>query len=310
LYNIKHLFGIAREGLTDMGPAVRLAFNASPDDDRLDQVYGASPRARIIGLSLLGILVGELFTQFGPDLPVNPYIHWPAVLLGLIFALSIRRYLFAGDRVRDGVQEQDFPWLAASLAAPLALLMLESLVNQIVGETSAIPGETPGHGLFVGEVLVMLTNSLGVAAAMTIAVAALCFSKNWVRGLLDLAKRLIVFRIMVFVTTLILLEIGIVGPIISAILHNLFNFRIPEWISEFADQVSYAGVMSVIYLAVIGATWTVCRRSFGALLASGEVDILKTIEELAEDPKAKLKKAEKRKAKEQKKALKTAGKDN
>lgn len=310
MYNIRHLFGIAREGLTDMGPAVRLAFNASPDDDRLDQVYGSSPRARIIGLSLLGILVGELFARLGPDLPVNPYIHWPAVLLGLIFALSIRRYLFAGDRARDGVQEQDFPWLAASLAAPLALLMLDSLLSQIVGATSAMPGETPGHGLFPGRALVMLTHSLGVAAAMTIAVAALCFSKNWVRGLLDLAKRLIVFRIMVFVTTLILLDIGIIGPIISGILHNLFNFRIPEWLGEFADQVSYAGVMSTIYLAVIGATWTVCRRSFGELLASGEVDILKTIEGLAEDPKARLKKAEKRKAKEQKKALKAAEKDN
>ncbi|MCJ7556238.1 MAG: hypothetical protein MUP90_04900 [Gammaproteobacteria bacterium] len=310
MYNIKHLFGIARAGLTDMGPAVRQAFNADPDDDHLDQVYGASPRAGIIGLSVLGILVGELLTRFGPDLPVNPYIHWPAVLLGLVFALVIRRYLFAGERARDGVQEQDFPWLAASLAAPLALLMLEFLVSQIVGETSAIPGDTPSHGLFFGEILVMFTHTLGVAAAMTIAVAALCFSKNWGRGLLDLAKRLIVFRVMVYVTTLILLKIGIVGPVISGILHKLFNFSIPQWISEFADQVSYAGVMSVIYLAVIGATWTVCRRSFGELLASGEVDILKTIEELAEDPKAKRKKAEKRKGKERKKALKAAGKDS
>jgi hypothetical protein len=310
LYNIKHLFGIARDGLADMGPAVRQAFNADPDDDRLDQVYGASPRARIIGLSLLGILLGELLTRFGPDLPVNRYIHWPAVALALIFALVLRRYLFAGEGARDGVQEQDFPWLAASLAAPLALLMLEFLVSQIVGKVSAIPGDTPGDGLLLGRFLVMLTHALGVAAAMTIAVAALCFSKNWARGLLDLAKRLLVFRIMVFVTTLILLKIGIVGPIISGVLHGLFKFRIPEWVGEFADQVSYAGIMSVIYLAVIGATWTVCRRSFGELLASGEVDILQTIEGMAEDPKKKQKKAEKKKRKAEKKALKAMPKSD
>ena len=176
-----------------------------------------------------------------------------------------------GTGARDGVQEQDFPWLAASLAAPLALLTLEFLLGQVVGEILSPPTETPRSGLLLGELLVMLTHALGVAAAMTIAVAALCFSKNWGRGLWDLAKRLLVFRIMVYVTTLILLEIGIVGPIISGVLHRILDFHIPEWIGEFADQVSYAGVMSVIYLAVIGATWTVCRRSFGELLASGEV---------------------------------------
>lgn len=310
MYNIKHLLGIAREGLTDMGPAVRQAFNADPDDDRLDQVYGASPRASIIGLSLLGILLGELLTHFGPDLPMSRFIHWPAVLLGLIFALALRRYLFAGEQARDGVQEQDFPWLAASLAAPLALVVLEFLVGQVLGEMSAEPGDPPGSGLFLGRFLVMLTHALGVAAAMTIAVAALCFSKNWARGLLDLAKRLLVFRIMVFVTTLILLKIGIAGPIISGILRGLFHYSIPEWVGEFADQVSYAGIMSVIYLAVIGATWTVCRRSFGELLATGEVDILQTIEDMAEDPKQKQKKAEKEKRKAEKRALKAKQKND
>jgi hypothetical protein len=308
VYNIRHLFGIARDGLADMGPAVGQAFNADPDDDRLDQVYGRSPRARIIGLSLLGVAVGELLTRFGPDLPVNAYIHWPAVVLALIFALVLRRYLFAVDGARDGVREQDFPWLAASLAAPLALLTLEFLVTQVVGEILAPPTDTPREGLVLGELLVMLTHALGVAAAMTIAVAALCFSKNWGRGLWDLARRLLVFRIMVYITTLILLEICIVGPIISGVLSKLFDFRIPEWIGEFADQVSYAALMSVIYLAVIGATWTVCRRSFGEVLANGEVHILATIENMAVDPQKKQKKIEKQKRKAEKKALKAAGK--
>jgi hypothetical protein len=303
VYNIRHLLGIAREGLADMGPAVRQAFNSNPDDDRLDQVYGPSPRTRILALSVAGVILGELIAWLAPETPANQYIHWPAVTVGLMFALVLRRYLFAGERARDGVREEDFPWLAASLLAPVALLTGEFLISQVVAEIESLAAGEAGARLLMGDVLVMATRALGVAAATTIAVAALCYSKNWLRGLKNLAVRLLVFRIMVFVTTLIILKIGIVGPIVAGILHGLFDFSIPAWISELVDQLSYAGLMSVIYLAVIGATWTVCRRSFGELLANGEVDILKTMEELAEDPKRRAKKVEKLKRKEEKKAL-------
>lgn len=297
MYNIRHLARIAMEGVGDMGPAVRQAFNADPDDDRLDQVYGTPTRTRIMAIAVFSIVAGELIAGLFPGFPLSRFIHWPAAVLGLVFALLIRRYLFDGERVRDGVKEEDFPWLAASLAMPLGLLLLEFLISQVVARLG-------GKGLGFGDVLVMFVNELGVAAAMTVAVAALCFSSNWTRGLWNLAVRLLVFRIMVYVTTLILLEIGIVGPILSGILNSVFGIRIPEWIHQLADQLSYVGVMSVIYLAVIGATWTVCRRSFGELLEVGEVDILKTIEELSRDPKAREKKRKKREEKARKKAQK------
>ena len=302
MYNIRHLAGIAIDGLGDMGPAVRQAFNADPDDDRLDEVYGSSPRRRIILLSVLGLAAGEALLLFLPNLPLEKYIHYPAAILGLIFALYIRRYLFQAEQVREGVKETDFPWLAASLAFPMGLLLLESLVSQLVQRLG-------GDGLDLGGILVLIVDELGVAAAMTIAVAALCFSSNWTRALTDLAVRLLVFRIMVWVTTLVMLDIGIVGPIVSGILNGLIGFRIPEWITDLADQVSYVGVMSVIYLAVIGATWTVCRRRFGELLQTGNVDILKALEAMSDDPKTREKKAKKREEKARKKALKAeAGK--
>jgi hypothetical protein len=306
LYNIRHLLGIGYHGLSDLVPAVRQAFNADPSDDRLNEVFGSSPRANIVGLSILGIGAGELLNWFGRDLPVAPYIHWPAVVVGLVFALLLRRYLFHAGDARDGVHEQDFPWLAAALAAPLGLLVIESLLSQVV--LSAI-GATPANDeptLFLGEVAVFATHAVGVAAAMTVAVATLCFSRDWMRGLIDLAVRLLVFRIMVFVTTLIMLDIGFIGPIVAGILRGIFDFRLPEWLTELTDQLSYAAVMVVIYLAVIGATWTVCRQSFGELLRSGHVEILKTIEELAADPKRKLKKLEKDRKKAEKKARKAA----
>lgn len=306
MYNIRHLFGIGYQGLSDLVPAVRQAFNSNPDDDRLNEVFGSSPRANIIGFSVLGIATGELLNWYGRDLPVAPYIHWPAVIVGLIFALLLRRYLFHAGSARDGVQELDFPWLAASLVAPLGLLVVESLLSQIIAAaTSAAPASDVSK-MFIGEVAVFATHALGVAAAMTIAVATLCFSRDWIRGLMDLAVRLLVFRIMVFVTTLIMLDIGFIGPIVSSILRGIFDFRLPEWLTELADQLSYAGVMVVIYLAVIGATWTVCRESFGELLRSGHVEILKTIEELAADPKRKLKKLQKEQKRAEKKARKAA----
>ncbi len=302
MYNIRHLAGIAMEGFADMGPAVRQAFNANPDDDRLDEVYGSPPRTRIMALAVFAIAAGELITGLLPGLALTQFIHWPAAVLGLVFAVVIRRYLFIGKNVREGVKEEDFPWLAASLAMPLGLLLLEFLISQVVARLG-------GSGLAFGDVLVMFVNQLGVAAAMTIAVAALCFSSNWTKGLWNLAVRLLVFRIMVYVTTLILLQIGIVGPILTRVLNSVFGIRIPEWITDLADQLSYVGVMSVIYLAVIGATWTVCRRSFGELLEAGEVDILKTMEELSKDPRSREKKQKKREEKARKKALKAqAGK--
>lgn len=45
-----------------------------------------------------------------------------------------------------------------------------------------------------------------------------------------------------------------------------------------------AALMTTIYLAIIGGTWTVCRRSFGRLLRDGEVDVLETLRTMAETP--------------------------
>jgi hypothetical protein len=302
VYSIRHLFHIGHRGLTDLVPAVRQAFNADPTDDRLNEVYGSSPRANIVGLSLLGIGAGELLSRYVPNLPGVQYIHWPSVFIGLIFALLLRRYLFFSGRAREGVHEEDFPWLAASLAVPLGLLIVESVLSQIMTPEVSADASPDAPLSLIGGTLLTATHALGVAAAMTIAVATLCFSRDWIHGLVKLALRLLVFRIMVFVTTLIVLEIGIVGPIIAGILRGIFDFRLPAWVTELTDQLSYAGLMSVIYLAVIGATWTVCRRSFGELLSTGHVDILKTIEALAADPKRKQKRLEKKQKKADRKA--------
>lgn len=272
-----------------MAPAVRQAFNDDPADDRLELVYGSRPRLNIIGIAIAGIVAGSLIAGFGPNFAIKQEINWPAVLVGVAFATLIRRYLFRSAQARA----EDFPWLAASLAPAVVLLMAVSMVSRFAGGPDG-PDTVSTIGL--GNVLVAITDALGVAAAFTIAVTALCYSRNWLQALWDLAVRLLVFRIMVWVTALVMLEIGVVGPIVSGLLRGVFGIRLPDWLPELFDQLSYAALLSVVYLAVIGATWTVGRKSFDELLATGQVDILATIAAMAEDPE-KLRKKKEKKAK-------------
>ena len=116
MYNLKHLTKIARQGLSDLLPAVRQAFNADPTDDRLDQVYGPRPRRAILGLSIGGIVTGELFQWLTPDFQLKDQVNWSAVVVGVLFATVIRRYLFGTRKA----EVNDFPWLAASMVPAFA----------------------------------------------------------------------------------------------------------------------------------------------------------------------------------------------
>lgn len=295
MYNLKHLSNIARQGLSDLLPAVRQAFNDDPTDDRLDQVYGPWPRRTILIMSISGIGLGWLFAWFSPDFPLKEHINWPAVVVGLLFAAVLRHYLFKTQKA----DVNDFPWLAASLVPATVLLMAVVAVSDIAFGGSEAAGDATPANVLIGTVLLVISDALGVAAALAIAVAALCFSRNWLQALWDLAIRLFVFKLMVWITVLILLEVGVVGPIISALLDAILGWQVPRWLPELADQLSYAGLLSVAYLAVIGATWTVCRKSFGELLDTGHVNVLSTIVDMAKDPKRKKRREERRKKQKQ-----------
>ncbi len=301
MYNIRRLANVARRGLADMLPAARQAFNDDPTDDRLPLVYGhrglpwpgtvvpappdaragLSLRTRLILVALLATMLGTFFAAFASNLPGVAAVNWPAVLLGAFHALVFRRYLFSTAQARA----EDYPWLAASLAPSLAVVALASFIGWLITGQH----DDGAVGLFA-HALVSMTHALGVAAALIIAVAALCYSRDWLRAIVQLCVRLLVFRIMVWVTTLVVLEIGIVGPIVAALLRGVFGISLPPWVSDLADAISYAVIMSVIYLAVIGGTWTVCRQSFPALLDTGDVDVLAGVARLAQAPKRDKKK--------------------
>jgi len=274
MYNLKHLNNLAMQGLKDMWPALKQAFNQDRSDDRLNEVYGPKPTLMVISLTIVCIAVGEWFARFSPSFPYKSYVHWPAVAVGLVFSWVIRRYLFSSKRALP----DDFPWLAASLIPAFIITVISSPLIDLFFLTSQPNAET-----IVGTVLLMIISSLGIVAALGIAVAALCFSRDWPNALITLAVQLLVFRIMVWVTALVTLEIGIVGPILSRIIQSLTGLHIPEWLSQLSDQITYAALMGVIYLAVIGSTWTVCRNSFSELLNTGHVNILKAIESSAKN---------------------------
>lgn len=297
MYNLKRLKAVAREGLSDLGPAVRQAFNADPDDDRMELVYGRNPGRTVLALSLGCVFAGEYLSRAGGGvLPLSGYVHWPAVLVGLVFATLIRRYLFrSGHAGRD-----DYAWLAASVVPAFALVIVVSLIaNLLFG--SDRPDEMIS-AVDLGRLLLLLTDSLGIAAALSISVATLCFSRDWPRAMLDLGLRLFVFKLMVGITALVLLEIDIVSTVAGALLEGLIAWRIPEWLADLADQISYAAILSTAYLAVIGGTWMVCKKSFAELLETGQVNVLAAVEALAKDPDAEEKRKQKKERKQARRA--------
>lgn len=277
MYNLARMRRLAREGLEDLLPAVRQAFNDDPRDDRLHLVYGSHPQRHLVLLSVFGLLAGEILSRAASDFTVAGMVHFGAVVLGIAHAALIRRYLFRSGQARP----DDFPWLAASLAPAVSLLMLSTLIRDLAGALTSGPSVTP-IALSNG-ILRSVTDAMGVATGFVIAVATLCYRRDWVRALLDLAVRLLVFRITLFVMVLLFVEIGIVGPIVAAIVTSVTGWHPPKWIADAMDLITYAVLLVSVLLAVVGGTWTTCRASFATLLTSGRVDILARVAELAQE---------------------------
>ncbi|MEM7279042.1 MAG: hypothetical protein AAF385_13025 [Pseudomonadota bacterium] len=299
MYSFAHLLVLARRGFEDMLPALRRAFNDNPNDDQLNLVFGGYPRRKIVVLSVVGIVLGE-FLMHGLSEPfLTEHINWSAAILGVSFAIIIRRYLFHSENAKI----DDFPWLAASLIPAAVLLFLVAFVGRIVrGE---IPFINDGPGIIaIGGPLQAAADAAAVIAALSIAVATLCFSRNWINALVELAVQLLVFRIMVWVTVLVFIEIGIVGKVLAGVIEGVTGFRFPEWAADFADQLSYASLMLTVYGAVVGVTWIACRQSFPVLLETGEVNVLKTIQALAKPPKKPKKEKKKKMTRKEKRAAK------
>lgn len=278
MYSPHHLFRVARRGLTDMLPALQQAFNDRHDDDRLDRVFGPWPRLTVLAVTLLGILLGYGLQEVLERFAIFEFINVTAVLFGAGYALVYRQYLFNDPTAG----EDDFPWLAAALIPPALALVFVSFAGRWLDGFETLPGAPTWTS--IGGLLDALADSLAVAAGLAIAVAALCYSRAWREAFKALVRRLIVFKIMVWVMVLVFVEIGIVGSILGVLLESFLGIDLPHWLGEFADQLTYAALMTTIYLAIIGGTWTACRRSFGRLLRDGEVNVLETLQTMAEAP--------------------------
>lgn len=277
MYKLRHLARIAIQGFDDMVPAVRRAFNSSRDDDRLDRVFGPYPRLAILGLLAAALLLGGLLGRTDALRTLAEYVHFPAFLLAVAYALLFRRYLFRSGEARA----DDFPWLIASLLPPVFVLVVVDFLDRCInGGADPLP-EAP-LWTAMATTLDSLASSLSVAAAVAIAVAALCYSRHWGRALAALTRQLILFKVTVFVMVLLLVEIGIVGPILTGLLEGLFGLDLPHWLGDLADRATHAVLMSTLYLFIVGATWTAARRSFGELLADGQADILGAVRSLAD----------------------------
>lgn len=286
MYSIRHLIALSAESFSDMVPALEKAFNRSRVDDRLEEVFGPQPRWTIAGLTLACLIGGQVIEWLTADLAVWRVLDASALLMAAAFALVFRRYLF-GPREPG---PEDFPWLAATLIPGAALMTLLALIGKMAdGQVSVLTGG-PGWTL-VGSFLVVLADSLALAAGLTIAVAALCYSKRWSKALKHLLTQFITFKVIVFIMVILFVEIGIVGAIVSFVF-GLFGIRFPSWIGETVDQFSYALLMGTVYCAVIGATWMACRQRFSELIETGEADVLSSVRAMA-DPEGEKKQQKK-----------------
>ncbi len=286
-----------------MRPALQRAFNDDPTDDRLPRVFGPRPKLAIAGLIAFSIGAG-LAVSYGFDgYWIKELLNWPAVASGLVFAVVLRRYLFSSGEAKVG----DFPWLAAVLIPAAAAPALVSILTELWSATPQPLDNAPAFTV-IGSSALLLIHGLGVAAAFTIAVAALCYSRNWLEAVSGLAVQLFIFKLMVWVTLFVLVEIGIVGPILARIVEGVFGINVPGWIGDFVDQLTTVVVLGIAYMAIIGATWTVCRKSFGELLETGDVRILHAIEAMTRTDKQNKKQAAKAQAKQEKTARKAAKK--
>jgi len=283
MYSIRHLIALSTDSFSDMLPALERAFNRTREDDRLEEVFGPRPHWAIAGVILGCLIGGQIVEWLTSDLVIWRALDASALLMAAAFALIFRRYLF-GPREAG---PEDFPWLAATLIPGAALMTVSALIGKMAdGEVTVLAG-APSWTL-IGSFLVVVADSLALAAGLTIAVAALCYSKRWSKALKHLLTQFITFKVIVFIMVILFVEIGIVGAIISFIF-GLFGIRFPSWIGETVDQFSYALLMGTVYCAVIGATWKACRQRFPELIETGEADVLSAVKAMA-DPEGEKKK--------------------
>ncbi|MEN7343396.1 MAG: hypothetical protein AAAFM81_10655 [Pseudomonadota bacterium] len=298
---IRHLAKVAMNGFTDMAPALRRAFNDSPDDDQLSQVFGQKPRTAILLISAACIAGGYLFVNVTPEFGIKDLINWPAAFTGVVFAILFRRYLFHSGTATT----KDFDWLAASIIpATIALVLLGIITNIINGVVE--PVEDGPFYTIIGYPAELLARSCSVAAAITIAVAALTYSRNWVAAAIELGVNMIVFVAVLWFMAFMMFEVEIMDRILSALFESILGITFPSWLGDFADQITYAALLLAFYFSVIGATWMVCRQEFATLLETGEVEIIKAVKKLMDPPTEK--QLQKQADKEAKKAAKAEAK--
>ncbi len=276
MYSVRHLLQLSTESFADMIPALKQAFNRRRDDDRLDEVFGPRPRWAIAGLIVACLLGGKVIETATSNFPLWRVLDASALLMAAAYAFLFRRYLF-GPREPG---PDDFSWLAASLIPAAAVMTLSALIGKMAdGGVDVLPG-APAWTLF-GSFLVAVADSMALAAGLVIAVAALCYSKRWSQALKQLLRQFITFKVVVFVMVLLLVEIGIVGPILG-FLFGLVGIHFPPWLGQTVDQFSYALLMGTVYCAVIGAAWVACRERFPQLIRTGEADVLSAVKAMAD----------------------------
>ncbi len=287
MYDVRRLHSLAVSGLRAMAKGAR-ELGREPASHRIFRAaWGLWPWAGLLAAATLAGLGGEWIEGRWPDHRFADRVYWPLVLFAVIAAWRVRAVLhegYAGEIETQGAAEDTLRARFNGLAVPLIaggfqVLLVASIVRTWRARGLSWPETWPEQVLAAVSAGDRL---LGLAAAMAIGVASLCFRRRWLKAGFDLAIRLFVFGILVGITVQVLEAIRPFSSVSAFVYEFLVAGQLPAAVRRVLDGAGNAGVTSIIYLGLLGGVWTVAQRNFGKLLDSGDLDLLEALDELVD----------------------------
>ena len=272
----RQLVQVASRGLFELGEAAVEA----PRNDLLRplsrRAWGPLPGLSLgllaVAAGLLGVVLGGLL----PELPFVSHAAWPVLLLSGVAAWRIRRVLRTAHAEVGAAPARSFRALAIPLVPTAGVLALVAILAPHV-----LPGGWPGAvdalpdagALELGWAFVL--GWLARGAGVAVCTATLAGRRAWIGSVFEIGWRYFVFKILLWVGLLVAgLAGGILWSVLRQLVASLSPWRLPESWRAALDLALDHGIEVLVFLALIGGSWSVAERLFPRLLLSGDVHFL------------------------------------
>lgn len=303
MYDVGQFQRVALRGLSSMGRAL-VRRSTHPLGRRFTvSAWGPWPWMGVLVAASLAAYGGLWIEAHWLGHRLADRIYWPLVLFAVFAAWrvravvngSVRRVSEEGggvegrrERAAEGFEGLALPLIYGGVLTLLLALgvlpALEWLGWRLPGLEGLAdeaflhwPESTPERLAWLAQ---GVEYSLGMAAAMAITVVSLSFRKGWLEAAIDLLVRLFVFGILLNVTLLVLGYIQPFSRLAGFLSAKLLSVELTDLVRMVLDSLGNHGVISILYLGIIGGLWLAAQSSFPRLLEEGDVDLLVTLDRL------------------------------